>query len=591
MPFSDYRVMGLVGQGQFAQVYCAVHKRTGQFVAIKQTRHASEQASQESFVLSELCHPNVVCCRAIAPTKAGYQFVLDYCEAGTLRSQMDLIVTSSTQSNEPPLLSSIATDILKGLSYIHAQQVIHGDLKPENILLTYQSQAKDKRSRLMARIGDFGSARFVEMPSQSRKEIGSPTYAAPERFYGHSSYASDLYSVGVILYELLLGDRPFSGSPDHLRQAHQTQSVPFPKSLSIPAKQFLERSLHKHPNRRFGSADEMLSAFQALSHTDVIEGLKVYAIAEENNLPRPSAHIKQLKPAITLFSTNLDEKPRGEIHQLLTVSQGCFAITDRAVYRLDKRGTLDPIVQLNKPSWIAISPDGHWLVSLPKRSERPAQSRGQFMALQNFVGLEAEQQRSIVFQGKLLRSIQASVVQVLAMDRRYIVRVLTSPHAAKSCLECFTRKGKLVGDLPLNVSLSYAALSSDPYQIAALSTADASEVPKLLLISLRPFQVNSVALSLTDLRSSPRGIVGFPWGYAVVDDGGCLFLDRLGHLVGRLNLMGVSALAPLTDGRALVAIAIPQSAKDKNNPLEDTFSGESSLFVIDLKLLSLDLVF
>ncbi len=597
MPFSDYRILGLVGQGQFAQVYGAAHRQTGQLVAIKQMRHVSEQVSQEPFVLNELCHPHIVCCQAIAQTQAGYQFVLDYCEAGTLRSQMDFIVTSTIWASARSLLSCIAVDILEGIGYIHAQQVIHGDLKPENILLTYQAQsAEDKKPRLTAKISDFGSARFVAMPSQSRKEIGSPTYAAPERFYGQSSYASDLYSAGVILYEMLLGDRPFSGSPDSLRQAHQTQSVPFPKSLSTQVKQFLARSLHKDPNQRFSSASEMLSAFQALLYADVTGTLKAHATTR--SMPVQSAHDNSLKPAIETFSTTINEtmaeKPSGKIRGLLAAPQGCLIVTDRAVYQLNKQGDLSSAVQLSWPSWIAIAPTGDWLIALPKRLQQSAQNRGDLdrgdlVALQNWAGLALGHRRSVELEGSWLKSSQASVVQVLAVDCRYVVRVLTSPHRAKSCLECFTRKGKLVGNLPLQVSLSCAMLALDPYQIVALSASDIEEA-KLFIISLRPFQVHSVALSASDLRSSPRGIGVFSWGYAVIDDGGCLFLDRSAHSVGRLNLEGVRAIAPLSDGKALVAIAAPQAAQLKNSSLE-TFSSESSLLLVDLRSLNLDLVF
>ncbi len=595
MPFSDYRMMGLVGQGQFAQVYCAVHKRTGQLVAIKQTRHAPEQVSQEPFVLNELCHPNTVCCQAIAQTQTGYQFLLDYCEAGTLRSQIDL--TLASHGLAPPLWGRIAVDILKGLRYIHSQQVIHGDLKPENILLTYQSpSAENQLSRLTAKIGDFGSARFVAMPNQSRKEIGSPTYAAPERFCGQSSYASDLYSAGVILYELLLGDRPFSGSPEHLRQAHQTQSVPFPASLSTSIQQFLERSLHKQPNQRFSSADEMLAAFQKLIFDGVIEGSKVRAIAAaKSDPPVQLTYDNRSKPTDELLSKPINKQPFDKNYQLLTVPQGCLVISDNAIYRLDEREILEPVTHLNQPSWVAISPDGSWLTVIPKLSPQPAQCKGQLIALRNSGKLKAEHRRAVAFKGKLLRSIQADIVQLLAIDRRYLVSVLTSPGANQSWLECFTRKGKLIGNLPLNVSLSYAALSADPYQIVALSAPslaeNAFESVELLLISLRPFQVRSVVLSMENLCSSPRGIGVFSWGYAVIDDGGCLFLDRLARSVGRLNLMGVSAIAPLPDGRALVAIATPQTVQLQKKSLEKNFPSESSLFVIDLKSLDLDLIF
>ena len=248
----DYRLLGLVGQGQFAQVYCAVHRRTGQLVAIKQSRHAPQSASQEPFVLTELSHPNLVQCYEISQTPTGYQFVLEYCEGGTLRSHLTTHHPLSFHQTK-----SLITNILKGLDAIHQRAIVHNDLKPENILLTHASD-----SALTAKIGDFGNARFIEFPNRSRREIGSPTYAAPERFNGESSYASDLYAVGVMLYEMLLGDRPFSGPPEALRQAHQTQPVLFPDSLDYKTRKVLETALHKQPYQRFQSADALLTAIQ-----------------------------------------------------------------------------------------------------------------------------------------------------------------------------------------------------------------------------------------------------------------------------------------------------------------------------------------
>ncbi len=288
----DYRLLGLVGQGQFAQVYCAVHRGTGQLAAIKQSRHAPESASQEPFVLTELSHSSLVeglvQCYEISQTPTGYQFVLEYCEGGTLRSHL-------TTNNPLPFhqTKSLTADILKGLSAIHQRGILHNDLKPENIFLSHASDAT-----LTAKIGDFGSARFTEFPNRSRREIGSPTYAAPERFNGESSYASDLYAVGVMLYEMLLGDRPFSGTPEALRQAHQTQPVPFPNSLDYKTRKILETALHKQPHQRFQSAEALLAAIRHIQQPE-----------QQRTISLPTVDVSQAIVSAPTHAANSTQRP------------------------------------------------------------------------------------------------------------------------------------------------------------------------------------------------------------------------------------------------------------------------------------------
>lgn len=333
----DYRLLGLVGQGQFAQVYCAIHRRTGKLVAIKQTRHASEQASQEPFVLHGLDHPNVMGCQAIRQVDDGYQFVLDYCEGGTLRSHLDT-------AGPLPLseAKSLLRDILEGLAYIHHHQIIHGDLKPENILLTHAPAGTIPVGKVLtARIGDLGSARFVELPNRSCREIGSPTYAAPERFDGRSSFSSDLYAVGVMLYELLLGNRPFSGTPEALCHAHQTQPIPLPDTLSQPAMQLLLTALQKQPQKRFPSASAMLAAIQQVSAVYLPElglqvGLQVglqQCVSHASSLPATAAETLDsesvsVDSALSDISLVALSEP---VESLVTIPQGCCVITARSL--------------------------------------------------------------------------------------------------------------------------------------------------------------------------------------------------------------------------------------------------------------------
>lgn len=619
-PFPEYRPIGLVGQGQFAQVHCAVHKQTGQLVAIKQTRHTPEHPSQEPLILGELCHSNLVCCQAIAQTNAGYQFVLDYCEAGTLRTYLEMNAQSAVLS--PQRLTHIALDVLKGLRYIHSEQVIHGDLKPENILLTYQAQSVDqKSSQLVARIGDFGSARFSELPSQSRKEIGSPTYAAPERFEGQSSQVSDLYSAGVVLYELFFGERPFSGSPDYLRQAHQTQSIPFSNSVHLSVQSFFRRALHKLPKNRFDSADKMIDALEELCLSGAIAALDRQSIyldgdqlsvqpieKEYGQIAFEDRPHSKLQTSLNPLKTELPLL----IHQLVPINRTCFGVTDNAVYSIDVERELRPVVHLQTPSQVAVSPDESWLLVLPKKARQPydrvkREVSGRLVYLRSTANAKGDRgirsDRVISFQEQLPTHYHS--IQTVAIDRRHILRVSASMQANKSYIECFTRKGKRVVAFALNVSLSHATPSYEPYQLIATSATDTFKDSSVLLISLRPFQVRSVLLSPKDICSHLRGISAFPWGFSAIDDGGCLFLDRSACPVGRLNMPGIRAIAPLPDDKALIALS-PQAASaevsqadsrstvyTRDDSLEKApLSNESSaLFVIDLRELDLDLVF
>ena len=251
---THYHLLGLVGQGQFAQVYCAIHQTTKQIVAIKKTRHARQTISQEYAILPQLKHPNIVACYNIEKEQDNNCFILEYCESGTLRHYLNAFHQLPLKQTKPILI-----DILSALSYIHKKEIIHGDLKPENILLTQSSNG------LTAKISDFGNACSITARNQPSREIGSPSYAAPERFTGQASYATDLYSVGIMLYEMLLGDRPFSGTPDQLALAHKHQPPHIPSTLSTPAKQLLTSALNKDPEQRFSSANEMLSAVKQLS--------------------------------------------------------------------------------------------------------------------------------------------------------------------------------------------------------------------------------------------------------------------------------------------------------------------------------------
>lgn len=231
MQASRYRILGLVGQGQFGKVYCASDRRTGKLVALKELSHQSaptHQFLQELWFIISLQHPNIAACSGLEHIQTGRYLVMEYCEGGTLRHLVE-------QQNSLRLQEALnlIIGVLEGLDYAHQRGIIHCDIKPENILLTLKSQGWHPK------LSDFGIARRLPIAgklSSSEKPStftgGSPAYMAPERFYGIYSPRSDIYAVGVVLFELLVGDRPFHGLPGELMSAHLNQRLEM--STEIP---------------------------------------------------------------------------------------------------------------------------------------------------------------------------------------------------------------------------------------------------------------------------------------------------------------------------------------------------------------------
>lgn len=259
---SKYRLLGLVGQGQFGRVYCAVHRKSGRLVALKELdrdRFSTHKFLRELRFLLSFQHENIVTCQALEHTATGRYLVMDYCEGGTLRNLMEEGVLLHPRQG-----LKLVQQILAGLDHAHQRNIVHCDIKPENILLNVTADG------WKARISDFGIARLTqELTHDAFSNTGSPAYMAPERFYGQHSAASDLYAVGILLFELLLGYRPFSGPPADLMSAHLNQAVKFPESLPEEMQGFLRHALQKLPARRFRSAGEMLQQLQVVGDRTV----------------------------------------------------------------------------------------------------------------------------------------------------------------------------------------------------------------------------------------------------------------------------------------------------------------------------------
>ncbi len=269
MQASRYHILGLIGQGQFGKVYCASDRRTGQLVALKELTHQrapTNQFLQELWFIISLQHPNIAACRALEHIHNGRYLVMDYCEGGTLRHLLEQNHALRLQECLQLLIG-----VLEGLHYAHQRGIIHCDIKPENILLTLKPQGWHPK------LSDFGIARHLPTQgkfSSSQKPSlftgGSPAYMAPERFYGLYSPQSDLYAIGIVLYEMLTGDRPFHGLPGELMWSQLNQRFQVPNFVPEPLQIIVQKALEKLPARRYSTALEMAEALQqALIHPQI----------------------------------------------------------------------------------------------------------------------------------------------------------------------------------------------------------------------------------------------------------------------------------------------------------------------------------
>ena len=259
---NKYRIIKLVGQGQYGRVFCAVNNN-GKLVALKELdkhRFPTNKFLRELYFLSSLRHLNIITFLGIEHTKTGRYIVTDFCEGGTLRNLMQL--------EEPLSLVhglKLVADILAGLDHAHKRGIVHCDLKPENILLGMDTTG------WIARISDFGVAKVThELCAAKQLDLctGSPAYMAPERFHGNYSPASDLYAIGVMIFELAVGYRPFSGLPGELMSAHINQPVEIPPTVSYLLRSVISTAMQKLPSRRFPSAAEMLKSVQLATEVE-----------------------------------------------------------------------------------------------------------------------------------------------------------------------------------------------------------------------------------------------------------------------------------------------------------------------------------
>src|SRR5918993_4733880 len=206
----EYELIRELGQGGIAAVYLARNRRTGRLVAVKAIRarylddaDAIQRFTREARTVAELSHPNIVRTEAIEQIgDRAVAIIMEHIAGGTVRDRLREYGAFSAEESE-----SVLRDVASALGYAHRRGIVHRDVKPENVFL-------DQRTG-RALLSDFGIARRIEgdVPiTLLGAALGTPQYMSPEQIDGGPiDGRSDIYSLGVLGWELLTGRRPWAG--------------------------------------------------------------------------------------------------------------------------------------------------------------------------------------------------------------------------------------------------------------------------------------------------------------------------------------------------------------------------------------------
>ena len=262
-----YRVLEPLGRGGMARVYRAYHPQLDRYVAIKVLR--SDLVEEEDFLarfkrearaVAALRHPNIVRVFDFDVQQGVYYMVMELLAGDSLRTRLN---DYRAREERMPLgdVARILLDVLEGLQYAHSAGMVHRDVKPGNILLSRSGQAV---------LTDFGIAQIIggTRYTVSGALMGTLNYMSPEQgLEGECDSRSDIYSLGIVFYEILTGDPPFDAdTPLAILMKHVNDPLPLPRkiepSIPKPLERVVLKALAKRREQRYQSADEMAQALR-----------------------------------------------------------------------------------------------------------------------------------------------------------------------------------------------------------------------------------------------------------------------------------------------------------------------------------------
>jgi eukaryotic-like serine/threonine-protein kinase len=314
--FAECRILEEIGSGSISTVYKAVEQRLGRTVAIKALKSTIATSSpfaahleREARMLGELCHPNIAQLFHFEKSADQMYLVLEHVDGCSLSRLL------AKKPKLPPVVAAaIGAQVARGLCHAHERGIVHRDVKPPNVLLSWRGDVK---------LVDFGIAQRERMPSldepieraDESAAFGTPAYMSPEQILGEFVDArSDLFSLGVVLYQMLAGVRPFDTDETKDRRATALRirrDPPRPLRAREPdvprALEYLVmRLLEKLPADRYASASTVADALDEFEHTTVSLAPRQVVVQAliDAGLAKPKA------PAATAFAATATARPR-----------------------------------------------------------------------------------------------------------------------------------------------------------------------------------------------------------------------------------------------------------------------------------------
>ena len=309
-----YEIIEKVGSGGMADVYKAKCHRLDRYVAIKVLK--SEYSDDKTFVAkfraeaqsaARLSHPNVVNVYDVGEEDGIYFIVMELVEGITLKSFIERKSKLDTKE-----AVSVAIQIAQGMEAAHSNHIIHRDIKPQNIIISKEGKVK---------VTDFGIAKMATSETITSNAMGSVHYISPEQARGgFSDERSDIYSLGITMYEMLTGRVPFSGDNTVSVALLHLQEEPLPMRelepfIPVSLDRIVQKCLQKKPERRYLSASDLIADLKmSLSHPngEFVKIAPVAIVADSPTINISENDLNQIKSATrnTNYAKNIgrDEK-------------------------------------------------------------------------------------------------------------------------------------------------------------------------------------------------------------------------------------------------------------------------------------------
>lgn len=283
---SKYRLVHRLGEGAMGEVWAGENQSTGRKVALKlmirtvpnnKAPELRQRMLREARACGKLSHRNIVQIYDVGETPSGDPFlVLELLRGRTLAERL-----KDTRRIDPAMSARIGADIASALAMAHAAKIIHRDLKPANIIL--HQEENDPDERFVVKVLDFGVCKSLDgggdgPATVTNVAVGSPVYMSPEQVALQRDLdgRTDIWSLGIVLYEMLTGGRPFSGSVDDVvRQIILTRINRVPlastrvRDVPVELDEIVARCLENDRAHRYGDASELAKALRAIAKTNV----------------------------------------------------------------------------------------------------------------------------------------------------------------------------------------------------------------------------------------------------------------------------------------------------------------------------------